>query len=338
MKAIAYRQSLPITHDEALIDIDLPAPQAQGRDLLVAVKAISVNPVDVKIRANAPPAEGAAKVIGWDAAGVVQAVGPDVTMFKPGDEVWYAGDLTRPGTNSELHLVDERIVGHKPRTLDFAQAAALPLTAITAWELLFERLQVSRDKGVPGKSLLVIGAAGGVGSILVQLARQLTGLTVIGTASREDTADWVKELGAHHVIDHSKPLNEEIARLGLPPVTYVAALNQTDHHWPAIAELVAPQGKVALIDDPAAIDVRVLKRKSVSLHWEFMFTRSMFETDDMAQQHQLLDDVAQLVDTGVIKTTLGERYGAINAANLKRAHALIESNRAKGKIVLEGFE
>lgn len=338
MKAIAYRQSLPISHDEALIDIDLPAPQAQGRDLLVAVKAISVNPVDVKIRANAPPAEGAAKVIGWDAAGVVQAVGPDVTMFKPGDEVWYAGDLTRPGTNSELHLVDERIVGHKPRTLDFAQAAALPLTAITAWELLFERLQVSRDKGVPGKSLLVIGAAGGVGSILVQLARQLTGLTVIGTASREDTADWVKELGAHHVIDHSKPLNEEIARLGLPPVTYVAALNQTDHHWPAIAELVAPQGKVALIDDPAAIDVRVLKRKSVSLHWEFMFTRSMFETDDMAQQHQLLDDVAQLVDTGVIKTTLGERYGAINAANLKRAHALIESNRAKGKIVLEGFE
>ena len=338
MKAIAYRQSLPIIHDEALIDIDLPAPQAQGRDLLVAVKAISVNPVDVKIRANVPPADGATKVIGWDAAGVVQAVGPDVTMFNPGDEVWYAGDLTRPGTNSELHLVDERIVGHKPRTLDFAQAAALPLTAITAWELLFERLQVSRDKGVTGKSLLVIGAAGGVGSILVQLARQLTGLTVIGTASREDTAEWVKELGAHYVIDHSKPLNEEIARLGLPPVTYVAALNQTDHHWPAIAELVAPQGKVALIDDPAAIDVRVLKRKSVSLHWEFMFTRSMFETDDMAQQHQLLDDVAQLVDTGVIKTTLGERYGAINASNLKRAHALIESNRAKGKIVLEGFE
>ncbi len=348
MKAIAYRQSLPITDANALLDIDLPAPQAQGRDLLVAVKAISVNPVDVKIRANAPPADGAAKVIGWDAAGVVQAVGPDVTMFKPGDEVWYAGDLTRPGTNSELHLVDERIVGHKPRTLDFAQAAALPLTAITAWELLFERLQVSRngdngDKGVmgvtgvTGQSLLVIGAAGGVGSILVQLARQLTGLTVIGTASRDDTAQWVTALGAHHVIDHSKPLNEEIARLGLPPVTYVAALNQTDHHWPAIAELVAPQGKVALIDDPAAIDVRLLKRKSVSLHWEFMFTRSMFQTDDMAQQHQLLNDVAQLVDSGVLKTTLGERYGAINAANLKRAHALIESNRAKGKIVLEGF-
>jgi zinc-binding alcohol dehydrogenase family protein len=337
MKAIAYRKSLPILDADALLDIELPAPQAMGRDLLVEVKAISVNPVDVKIRANVPPADGAAKVIGWDAAGIVKAVGPDVTLFQPGDEVWYAGDLTRPGTNSELHLVDERIVGHKPRTLDFAQAAALPLTAITAWELLFERLQVSRDKGETGKSLLVVGAAGGVGSILVQLARQLTGLTVIGTASRADTAAWVTELGAHHVIDHSKPLNEEITRLGLPPVTYVAGLNQTDHHWPAIAELVAPQGKVALIDDPAAIDVRVLKRKSVSLHWEFMFTRSMFQTDDMAQQHQLLDDVARLVDAGVLKTTLAERFGTINAANLKRAHALLESNRAKGKIVLVGF-
>lgn len=339
MKAIAYRQSLPIDHPEALIDIELPAPQPSGRDLLVAVKAVSVNPVDVKIRANVAPADGQAKVIGWDAAGVVQAVGPDVTLFQPGDEVWYAGDLTRPGTNSELHLVDERIVGHKPRHLNFAQAAALPLTTITAWELLFERLEVSRDKSLLGKSLLVIGAAGGVGSILVQLARQLTGLTIIGTASRPETAEWIKQLGAHHVIDHSKPLHEEIARLGLPPVTYVASLNQTDTHWAAIAELVAPQGKIALIDDPAAgtININLLKRKSVSVHWEFMFTRSMFQTADMQKQHQLLNDVAQLVDTGVIKTTLAERFGAINAANLKRAHALIESNRAKGKIVLEGF-
>jgi zinc-binding alcohol dehydrogenase family protein len=338
MKAVAYRQSLPIDHDDALIDVELPAPQATGRDLLVEVRAISVNPVDVKIRRNVPPAEGDAKVIGWDAAGVVKAVGPDVTLFKPGDEVWYAGALTRAGTNSELHLVDERIVGHKPKNLDFAQAAALPLTAITAWELLFERLEVSRDAGAAqGKSLLVIGAAGGVGSILVQLARQLTGLTIIGTASRSETVEWIKELGAHHVIDHSKPLNQEIARLALPPVTYVAALNQTDHHWAAIAELVAPQGKVALIDDPEAIDVRLLKRKSVSLHWEFMFTRSMFETADIQKQHQLLNDVATLVETGAVKTTLAERFGKINAANLKRAHALIESNRAKGKIVLEGF-
>ena len=337
MKAVAFRKSLPIDHADALIDIELPEPQAQGHDLLVEVKAISVNPVDVKVRAKMPPPEGDTKVIGWDAAGVVKAVGPDVTLFKPGDEVWYAGAINRPGTNSELHLVDERIVGHKPKNLDFAKAAALPLTAITAWELLFERLEVSRDKAAQGKSLLVIGAAGGVGSILVQLASQLTGLTIIGTASRPDTAAWVKELGAHHVIDHSKPLNEEIARLGLPPVTYVASLNQTGNHWGAIAELVAPQGKVALIDDPAAIDVNLLKRKSVSLHWEFMFTRSLFETADMQKQHQLLNDVAKLVDTGVLKTTLAERFGTINAANLKRAHALLESNRAKGKIVLEGF-
>jgi zinc-binding alcohol dehydrogenase family protein len=337
MKAVAYRKSLPIDHADSLIDIELPAPQAQGRDLLVEVKAISVNPVDVKIRANAAPAEGEAKVIGWDAAGVVKAVGPDVTLFKPGDEVWYAGDLTRPGTNSELHLVDERIVGHKPKNIDFAQAAALPLTAITAWELLFDRLEVSRDKGVQGQSLLVIGAAGGVGSILVQLARQLTGLTVIGTASRPDTAAWVQELGAHHVIDHGKPLNEEIARLGLPPVSYIASLTHTDQHWNAIAEVLAPQGKVAVIDDPAAIDVRLLKRKSASLHWEFMFARSMFNTADIQKQHQLLNDVAVLIDTGVLKTTVGEHFGTINAANLKRAHALLASNRAKGKIVLEGF-
>ncbi|USX12766.1 zinc-binding alcohol dehydrogenase family protein [Oxalobacteraceae bacterium OTU3CAMAD1] len=337
MKAVAYRKSLPIDHADSLIDIELPAPQAQGRDLLVEVKAISVNPVDVKIRANVAPAEGEDKVIGWDAAGIVKAVGPDVTLFKPGDEVWYAGDLTRPGTNSELHLVDERIVGHKPKNIDFAQAAALPLTAITAWELLFDRLEVSRDKGVQGQSLLVTGAAGGVGSILVQLARQLTGLTIIGTASRPDTAAWVKELGAHHVIDHSKPLNVEIARLGLPPVTYVASLTHTDDHWTAIVEVLAPQGKVAVIDDPAAIDVRQLKRKSASLHWEFMFARSMFNTADIQKQHDLLNDVAKLVDTGVVKTTLAERFGKIDAANLKRAHALLASNRAKGKIVLEGF-
>lgn len=337
MKAIAYYQNGAIGRADALLDVELPAPQASGRDLLVEVRAISVNPVDTKIRANVAPEAGQPKVIGWDAAGVVRAVGPGVTLFRPGDEVWYAGSLSRAGTNSELHLVDERIVGHKPRSIDFAQAAALPLTAITAWELLFDRLQVSRDRGRSGQSILVTGAAGGVGSVLVQLARQLTGLTVIGTASRPATADWVRELGAHHVLDHSKPLNEEMARLGLPPVDYVASLNQSDSHWAAIAELVAPQGKVALIDDPSSIDIRLLKRKSVSLHWEFMFTRSLFETADMQQQHALLNDVAQLVDSGVIKTTLAERFGTINAANLKRAHELLESQRSKGKIVLEGF-
>lgn len=335
MQAVAYRKSLPISDAAALIDVELPDPVAQGRDLLVEVRAVSVNPVDVKIRRNVAPAAGSDKVLGWDAAGIVRAVGPQVSLFKPGDQVWYAGDLTRAGTNSALHLVDERIVGHKPVNLDFAQAAALPLTAITAWELLFERLQVSRDKGQNAQSLLVIGAAGGVGSILVQLARQLTGLTVIGTASRPETAAWVRELGAHHVLDHSQPLQQEIARLGLPPVTYVASLNQTDQHWAAIAELVAPQGKVALIDDPDSLDIRLLKRKSVSLHWEFMFTRSMFQTGDMIAQHRLLNDVARLVETGVLHTTLTEIFGKLNAENLKRAHALIESNRARGKIVLE---
>jgi zinc-binding alcohol dehydrogenase family protein len=337
MKAVAYKNTLPINHPDALIDIDLPAPAALGRDLLVRVMAVSVNPVDTKIRKNRQPADGQPGVLGWDASGVVEAVGPDVTLFKAGDRVWYAGSIARPGTNSELHLVDERIVGHMPASLDFAQAAALPLTAITAWELLFERLQVSRDKSVQGQSLLIIGAAGGVGSIMVQLARQLTGLTIIGTASRPDTGAWIRQLGAHHVADHSQPLADEIKRLGLPPVNYVASLNATDRHFDQIVELIAPQGKLGLIDDPAEIDVRKLKSKSVSLHWELMFTRSLFSTDDMVQQHVLLEEVAKLVDAGVIKTTLAERFGTINAANMTRAHALIESNKSIGKIVLEGF-
>ena len=337
MKAVAYRASLPIDHADTLLDIDLPAPVATGRDLLVEIKAVSVNPVDTKVRRNMPPAEGEARVLGWDAAGIVRAVGPDVSLFKVGDEVWYAGALNRPGTNAELHLVDERIVGRKPAKLSFAEAAALPLTAITAWELLFDRLGVSRDKSASqGKVLLVTGAAGGVGSILVQLARHLTGLTVVATASRPETEDWVRSLGAHYVIDHSKPLNEEVRRLGLA-VNYVASLNATGQHFAALADLIAPQGKLALIDDPGQLDISLLKLKSISLHWEMMFTRSMFETADMAAQHALLNEVSGLVDSGVVKTTLGERFGVINAANLKRAHALLESNRALGKLVLEGF-
>jgi len=298
---------------------------------------VSVNPVDVKIRANKAPDDGQPKVIGWDAAGVVRSVGKDVTLFKPGDKVWYAGSLVRPGTNSELHIVDERIVGPMPTTLDFAAAAALPLTTITAWELLFDRLKLSQSEETSDATLLVIGAAGGVGSILVQLARQLTGLTVIGTASRPETTKWVSELGAHHVIDHTKPLSEELKRIGFDGVDYIIGLNQTDAHFDEIVASINPQGHLALIDDPDLFDFRKLKMKSVSLHWEFMFTRSMFSTPDQIRQHELLKRVASLIDSGVLRTTLNETLGTINAANLRRAHELIETNRARGKIVLEGF-
>ena len=338
MKAVAYYQSLPSDHADALQDVELPAPTPGPRDLLVEVKAISVNPVDTKIRRNIAPEDGAAKVLGWDASGIVKAVGSDVSLFQPGDRVYYAGAINRAGANSELHVVDERIVGHMPKTLAFAEAAALPLTAITAWELLFERLQVSQGSADLGQSLLIVGAAGGVGSILVQLARQLTGLTVIGTASRPETQAWVRQLGAHHVIDHRQPLSEELKRIGINQVTHVASLTQTDQHYAQLVEALAPQGRLALIDDPEQpLDIMPLKRKSLSLHWELMFTRSLFETADMIEQHRLLQRVAELVDAGTLHTTLGEHFGSINAANLRRAHTLLESGTAKGKIVLEGF-
>jgi len=337
MKAIGYQNNLSIDDPQALVDITLPEPIAQGHDLLVEVRAVSVNPVDTKIRKSATPENGAWKVLGWDATGIVKAVGPDVTLFQPGDRVWYAGSIARAGSNSELQLVDERIVGHMPASLDFGPAAALPLTSLTAWEMLFDRLEVPQGEAGKGKTLLVIGAAGGVGSILVQLARQLTQVTVIGTASRPETREWALQHGAHHVIDHSKPLAEEIAGAGLAAPDYVISLTHTEHHFDQIVELIAPQGKFGLIDDPAPIDVRKFKRKAVSLHWELMFTRSLFNTADMAQQNVILNRIAELVDAGTIRTTVNQNFGSINAENLKRAHALIESNRAQGKIVLEGF-
>ncbi|GGP22062.1 zinc-binding alcohol dehydrogenase family protein [Silvimonas iriomotensis] len=337
MKAVGYFKNQDISAADSLVDLSLPDPQPGEHDLLVEVHAVSVNPVDVKIRAGVSLQNGEPKVIGWDAAGVVRAVGSKVSLFKPGDRVWYAGSLTRPGTNSELHLVDERIAGPMPVTLDFVEAAALPLTAITAWELLFDRLQVLANDAPSGNKLLIVGAAGGVGSIMVQLARQLTGLTVIGTASRPQTQAWVTELGAHYVIDHRKPLSAELKRIGVDQVDYVASLNQTDAHFSEIVESLVPQGKLALIDDPDALDVRALKRKSLSLHWEFMFTRSMFGTADMIKQHELLTQLSKLVDAGVLRTTLAEHFGTINAANLKKAHALLESNTSRGKIVLAGF-
>lgn len=337
MKAIGYQQA-QASAAGSLHDITLPDPVAGGHELLVEIKAISVNPVDTKVRANMHPPAGEWKVLGWDAAGVVRAVGPDVTLFKPGDRVWYAGDISRQGTNAELHLVDERIVGYMPKSLDFAQAAALPLTSITAWEMLFDRLGLKQGKEPSNDRLLIIGASGGVGSIMTQLAHQLTAATVIGTASRLETQAWVRELGAQHVIDHSRSLVEELKQIGIDSVSHIVSLNSTDQHFEQIVEVIAPQGKFGLIDDPAPIDVNKLKRKSVSLHWELMFTRSLFATDDMIAQHHLLNEMATLVDAGVVRTTLAEHFGCINAANLMRAHALLQSGKSRGKIVLEGFD
>ncbi|WP_153129985.1 zinc-binding alcohol dehydrogenase family protein [Dechloromonas hortensis] len=337
MKAIAYRQPGPLDAPDSLLDIELPRPQATGRDLLVEVQAISVNPVDTKVRRSAAPAAGEYKVLGWDAVGIVREVGPEVSLFKAGDAVWYAGAIDRAGSNSEFHLVDERLVGHAPQGIAPAEAAALPLTGITAWELLFDRLQVPLAGAGQPASLLIVGAAGGVGSVLIQLARQLTDLTVIATASRPETRAWVSELGAHQVIDHSQPMLPQVAALKLPPVGYVISLTQTDRHFPELVEILAPQGKLALIDDPEPIDVRLLKRKSLSLHWELMFTRSLFQTADMVAQHRLLDELARLVEQGVIRSTAQQHLGRINAANLRQAHRILESGRSIGKIVLEGF-
>jgi NADPH:quinone reductase len=336
MRAVGYKHALPIDQAESLIDIDIAKPAPLGRDLLVQVKAVSVNPVDTKVRMRADPKGGEPKILGYDATGIVAAVGPDVTLFKVGDEVWYAGSIIRPGTNSEFHLVDERIVGVKPKSLDFAAAAALPLTSITAWEVLFDRFGVVRNGG-EGQSLLIIGGAGGVGSIAIQLARTLTRLTVIATASRPETQAWCRELGAHHVIDHSKPMGEQLKSIEHRFVDYVFGVTESGGHFDTIADVVAPQGKFALIDDPKSLDVAKLKGKSVSLHWEAMFTRSTFQTPDMIEQHRLLNEVATMVDRGAIRTTVAENLGTINAANLRRAHAMVESGRMRGKVVLEGF-
>jgi zinc-binding alcohol dehydrogenase family protein len=337
MKAVGYQKSLPIEASEALIDFETAKPEPKGRDIRVAVKAISANPVDYKVRKRASPPAGEFKILGFDAAGIVDAIGSDVTLFRPGDEVFYAGSILRQGTNSEFHLVDERIVGRKPKSLPFAEAAALPLTSITAWELLFDRLGAVPGKSVDPRTLLIVGGAGGVGSILIQLARRLTGLSVVATASRAPSQQWCLDLGAHAVVDHTRPMKEQIEKLKVPPVALVASLTKTDQHYKALAELMAPQGKFGLIDDPPEFNVGVFKGKAISIHWESMFTRSSFQTADMIAQHHLLNDVADLIDKAVLRTTLGERFGTINAANLKRAHALLESGQSRGKIVLEGW-
>ena len=337
MKAIGYHQSLPITHPEALIDLDLPAPAPGPRDLRVRVAAVSVNPVDTKVRRSRAPQADRPEVLGWDAVGTVESLGADVHGFAVGDRVFYAGAINRPGSNAELHLVDHRIAAHAPATLSDAEAAALPLTAITAWELLFDRLGVVEGGGA-GQTLLVTGAAGGVGSILVQLARQLTQLRIVGTASRPETQDWVRALGAHAVVDHTQPLRPQLVAAGIAEVELIASLTHTDQHWAALVDAAAPQGRIGLIDDPAQpLDVMALKRKALSLHWELMFTRSLFDTRDIAEQGRLLARVAGLVDEGRLRSTVSEHLSPINAAQLRRAHALVESGRMRGKVVLSGF-
>ncbi|WP_310633354.1 zinc-binding alcohol dehydrogenase family protein [Paraburkholderia sp.] len=338
MKAVGLYRYLPIDAAEALLDLDLPTPAPTGRDVLVKVEAVSVNPVDYKVRAPKGKVETEAKVLGYDAAGTVAAVGPEVTLFKVGDPVFYAGDITRSGSNSEFQLVDERIVGHKPASLDFAHAAALPLTAITAWEALFERLHVSPQGADAGKRVLIIGGAGGVGSIGIQLAKQLAKLTVIATASRPESAEWARSLGADHIVNHHGDMPAQIRALGFQNVDYVLIFNDTDANFPAAAEIIAPQGGIAtIVENDKPIPVELLKAKSAALHWEFMFTRSMFNTPDMIEQHKLLTEVARLVDAGTLRTTVGEVLGPINAANVRRAHKMLEEGRAIGKLVLSGF-
>ncbi|MEM9543937.1 MAG: zinc-binding alcohol dehydrogenase family protein [Cyanobacteria bacterium P01_E01_bin.42] len=334
MKAIGYKDAGPIAAENALIELETDIPQPNTRDLLVEVRGISVNPVDVKVRAGMQP-EGAPRILGFDAAGIVREVGSEVTKFRPGDEVFYAGDITRPGTNAAFHLVDERIAGRKPSSLGFAEAAGMPLTTITAWEILFDSFGLKEGEGA-GESLLVIGGAGGVGSILIQLAKKLTKLNVIATASRSETRAWVEKMGADRIINHRNPLDEEMKALGISP-RYVASLTYTDRHFEAIASLIKPRGHIALIDDPPSLDIVSLKPKAISVSWEFMFTRSMFQTEDMDAQHKLLNRLADLLDDGTLISTVNKHGGVLNVANLRSAHELQESGTAIGKTVLDGF-
>ena len=337
MKTIGYTQSLPISDPLALLDLNTADPTPERpHDLLVNISAVAVNPVDTKIRRNRRPVAGTPGVLGWDAVGTVVAANAEATGFEPGDRVYYAGAIDRPGCNSALHVVDSRIVSHAPKSLSGAQAAALPLTSLTAWELLFDRLGIEPGGGA-GQTLLIVGAGGGVGSMLIQLARQLTQLNVIATASRPESTRWTLELGAHGVIDHHHAFLPQLRDIGVEAVAMVASLTHTPQHLDNIVNVLAPQGKLALIDDFETLDIMKLKSKSLSLHWELMFTRSLYNTPDIARQGEILGEVARLIDAGRVRSTLAEHLGPINAANLRRAHARIESGHTVGKIVLEGF-
>ncbi len=335
MKAIGYTANLPIEDDRSLVDLELPIPRPGERDLLVRVHAVSVNPRDVKSRRALAASNDEPRVIGYDASGIVEKVGAGVTLFKPGDAVYYAGDITRPGSNAEFQCVDERIVGRKPVSLDHATAASLPLTALTAYELLFDRLAVPRD-ATPPRSIFILGGAGGVPSMAIQLARH-AGLTVVASASRPESEQWVRNLGAQHVVDHTKPLDVQIKALGIGTMDYIISTHTSTRAWEELSRVITPQGRFGLIDDPEPLDLRLYKMKSVSIHWEAMFTRPMQNTPDMIRQHEILNDVADLIDSGAIRATATQNLGGITAANLRRAHALIESGHTVGKIVLSGF-
>ncbi|NEQ41695.1 MAG: zinc-binding alcohol dehydrogenase family protein [Okeania sp. SIO3I5] len=334
MKAVGITQYLPIENENSLLDVEIPKPTAKGKDLLVQVKAISVNPVDTKIRAPKEKIESEPRILGWDAAGIVVEIGEEVTEFQPGDEVYYAGDITRPGSNSEFHLVDARIVARKPQNLDFAHAAAFPLTGITAWEAMFERLNIDQKGADTGKSILIIGGAGGVGSIAIQLAK-LAKLNVIATASRPETIAWCQKLGADQVVNHRNNLAEEIKQVGYQNVNYILCLNDTDGHWQAMTEAIAPQGTIcSIVENEGRLDMDILKSKSAGFVWEFMFTRSMYQTEDMAEQGNLLNELSKLIEDGAIITTCNEIVKPIDAKNLRDVHQRIENGRTIGKIVL----
>jgi NADPH2:quinone reductase len=335
MKAVAFTHSLPITADDALIDLDLPEPTPRRFDVLVEVKAVSVNPVDTKVRRRSEPL-GEPRILGFDAAGIVRAVGSSVTNFGIGDEIYYAGAVDRAGSNAEYQVVDERIAARKPKSLTFAEAAALPLTTLTAWEMLFESFGIPRDRS-RNDTILIVGGAGGVGSMAVQLARRLTGLTVVATASRHETREWCSALGAHHVIDHHLDLAAQLATFEVVPPKYIFCTTHIEHHWRALCGILAPHGRIGMIESAASLDLSGIFNKSASLHTEYMFARTLHQSEDMAEQHIILQTVSRLIDQGVLRTTLTTPMGTINAANLRRAHAAIESGKARGKIVLEGF-
>ncbi|MFZ5895451.1 MAG: zinc-binding alcohol dehydrogenase family protein [Myxococcota bacterium] len=337
MKAVVQTRPLPISHPESLVDTELPRPEPSEHDLLVEVRAVAVNPVDFKIRAQREPSHpGATMVLGWDASGVVTARGSGVALFEIGDEVYFAGSVQRPGCNSEFCLVDERIAARKPKRLDFAEAAAIPLTALTAYEALIEHLSINQAK--PGERLLIIGGAGGVGSMAIQLARLRSPLRVIATASRPQSMEWARTLGAHHVIDHRAPLEPQLRELGATEIEYVFCTSDTDPYFSELVELVAPRGSIAFIVDPKApLDMRRAQLKSLKICWELMFTRSIFQSRDMIEQHRILTEVARLLDAGGLRTTLRDRLSPICATNLREAHARLEAGRTIGKIVLEGW-